>query len=247
VKISVIILTKNEELNIKDCLETVKWADEILIIDSGSTDNTLSIASGYNTRIIADAPDSFAEKRILSIERSSNDWIFFLDADERATPELQKELIEFEPREGINGYILTRRNYYFGQWLRYSGVYPDKHIRLFNRKFASVTPRLIHEGVEVTGGTAEMKGEFLHYSFRDMTHMMDKINFYSTLEALDKFKKGKKISKTGVFTHALSTFLRVYFSRKGYKDGSGGFFISFCYAMDNFLSHLKLLKMQGKI
>lgn len=246
-KITVIILTKNEELNIKDCLETVKWADEILIIDSGSTDRTVEIASGYKTKIIKDAPDSFAEKRMLSLKLASNDWIFFLDADERATPELQKELIEFEPREGVNGYILTRRNFYFGQWIRYSGVYPDKHIRFFNRKFAAITPRLVHEGVEVSGATAEMKGEFLHYTFRDMTQMMDKINYYSTLEAQDRLQQGKKISRLGVYTHALSTFLRVYISRKGYKDGSGGFFISFCYAMDNFLTHLKLLKMQGKI
>jgi glycosyltransferase involved in cell wall biosynthesis len=247
VKITVIILTKNEELNIKDCLETVKWADEILIIDSGSTDRTAEIASGYKTKFIADAPDSFAEKRTLSLKLASNDWIFFLDADERATPELQKELMEFEPIEGVNGYILTRRNFYFGQWLRHSGVYPDKHIRFFNRKFAAITPRLLHEGVEITGGTAEMKGEFLHYTFRDMEQMMDKINYYSTLEALDKLQHGKKISKAGVFTHAVSTFLRVYLSRKGFKDGSGGFFISFCYAVDNFLTHLKLLKLQGKI
>ncbi|MBL8015924.1 MAG: hypothetical protein JNK43_01535, partial [Ignavibacteria bacterium] len=87
----------------------------------------------------------------------------------------------------------------------------------------------------------------LHYTFRDMTQMMDKINYYSTLEAQDRLQQGKKISRLGVYTHALSTFLRVYISRKGYKDGSGGFYISFCYAMDNFLTHLKLLKMQGKI
>lgn len=246
-KISVIILTKNEEHNIKDCLETVKWTDEILIIDSNSTDRTVEIASLYNVKIIHDAPESVTEKRIQSIPLAANDWIFFLDADERVTPELQKELMELEPVENINGYYINRRNYYFGQWIKHSGVYPDKHIRLFNRKFGSITPRIVHEGIEVTGNTGELKGEYLHYSFQNMAQMVDKINYYSSLEALEKLEKGKKISKAGVFTHAISAFIRLFISRKGYKDRSGGFFISFSYAMVNFLSHLKLLKLQGKL
>lgn len=245
-KISVIILTKNEEHNIKDCLETVKWADEILLIDSNSTDRTVEIASLYNVKIIHDGPESVTEKRMHSIPLAANDWIFFLDADERVTPDLQKELIELEPKE-INGYYINRRNYYFGQWIKHSGVYPDKHIRLFNRKFGKITPRIVHEGIEVTGSTGELKGEYLHYSFQNMAQMVDKINYYSSLEALEKLEKGKKISKAGVFTHAVSAFVRLFISRKGYKDRSGGFFISFSYAMVNFLSHLKLLKLQGKL
>jgi glycosyltransferase involved in cell wall biosynthesis len=247
VKISVVIITKNEELNIRDCLETVKWADEIVIIDSNSRDKTAGIAMEYTSKIFLTDSDVFSEKRILSFEKTLNDWIFFLDADERLTTELQKELQEIQPEKDVYGYRVNRRNYYFGQWLKNSGVYPDKHIRLFNKKHARITPRIIHEGVEIDGKTGELKGEFLHYSFRDMTHMIEKINLYSTLEAQEKLEKNKKISKAGVFTHALSAFLRVYISRKGFKDKSGGFFISFCYSMVSLLSHLKLLKLQGRI
>jgi glycosyltransferase involved in cell wall biosynthesis len=246
-KISAVVITKNEELNIKECLETLRWADEIIIIDSNSTDNTTEIAAKFTDKIFLIDSDVFSEKRIMSFEKCSNDWILFLDADERLTPELQEELININPAIDIKGYRINRRNYYFGQWLKHSGVYPDKHIRLFNKQFANITPRIIHEGVEINGNVAELSGEMIHYSFRDMTHMIDKINLYSTLEAREKLENNKQISKLGVFTHAVSTFLRVYISRKGFKDGSGGFFISFCYSMVSFLSLLKLLKLQKKI
>lgn len=246
-KISAVVITKNEEINIKDCLETLKWADEIVIIDSNSTDKTLELASAYTDKLFSTASDVFSEKRAMSFEKCSNDWILFLDADERITPELKNEMLSLNPPPGLYGYRLNRKNYYFGQWLKHSGVYPDKHIRLFNKQYASVTPRIIHEGVEVHGTVGELKNDFIHYSFRDMTHMMDKINLYSTLEAREKLENNKEISKFGVFTHALSAFLRVYVSRKGFKDGTGGFFISFCYSMVSFLSHLKLLKLQGKL
>lgn len=246
-KISAVVITRNEEVNIKDCLETLKWADEIVIIDSNSTDKTLELASAYTDKLYSTATNVFSEKRIMSFEKCSNDWILFLDADERITPELKDEILSLVPPPGVYGYRLNRKNYYFGQWLKYSGVYPDKHIRLFNKQHASVTPRIIHEGVEIHGTVGELKNDFIHYSFRDMTHMMDKINLYSTLEAREKLENNKQISKFGVFTHALSAFLRVYISRKGFKDGTGGFFISFCYSMVSFLSHLKLLKLQGKL
>jgi len=246
-KISAVVITKNEELNIKECLETLKWADEIVIIDSNSTDNTKEIAAAYTDKIFTSDTDVFSEKRIISLDKCSNDWVFFLDADERLTKELQEELITLQPSEDTYGYRINRRNYYFGQWLKHSGVYPDWHLRLFNKLHAKITPRIIHEGVEVTGKVEDMSGEMIHYSFRDMTHMIDKINLYSTLEAREKFENKKQISKPGVFTHALSAFLRVYISRKGFRDGTGGFFISFCYSMVSFLSLLKLLKLQKKI
>ncbi len=246
-KISAVVITKNEENNVKGCLETLKWADEIVIIDSGSTDRTREIAAGFTEKIFTTSSDVFSEKRTISFDKTSNDWILFLDADERITPELQNEILSLKTKEGVYGYRLNRRNYCFGQWLKHSGVYPDKHIRLFNKIFASISPRIVHEGVEIKGNVGELSNDFIHFSYRDMTHMMDKINLYSTLEARENFEKNKQISKIGVFTHAISAFLRVYISRKGFKDGRGGFFISFCYAMVNFLSLLKLLKLQGKL
>lgn len=246
-KISAVVITKNEELNIKSCLETLKWADEIIIVDSNSTDKTQEIASGYTNNIYSVNTDVFAEKRIFSLGKTRNDWVLFLDADERLTKELQEEIQSLQQTKDVHGFIIGRRNYFIGKWLKYSGVYPDKHIRLFNKKYSNITPRIIHEGVEVTGTVKEMVHEFDHYSFSDMQQMINKINLYSTLEAKENFGKNKQISKAGVFTHALSAFVRVFVSRKGFKDGIAGFFISFSYSMVSFLSHLKLLKLQGKI
>lgn len=245
-KISAVVITKNEENNIKDCLEALKWADEIIIVDSHSTDKTAEYASAYTDKIFTINSDIFSEKRIFSLGKTSNEWVLFIDADERITPELAAEINGLETEAGVYGYYIGRRNYCFGNWLKHSGVYPDRHIRLFNKNFAEITPRLVHEGVTVNGKTGELKNEFLHYSYKDLTHMLDKINLYSTLEAEEKFKNNKQISKTGVFTHAVSAFIRVYFSRKGFKDGTGGFFLSFSYSMVNFLSHLKLLKLQNR-
>jgi len=246
-KISAVVITKNEERNIKSCLETLKWADEIIIVDSNSTDKTQEIASGYTSNIYSVNTDVFSEKRIFSLGKTRNDWVLFLDADERLTKELQEEIQSLQPAEDVHGYSIGRRNYFIGKQLKYSGVYPDKHIRLFNKKYSNITPRIIHEGVEVTGTVKELVHDFDHYSFSGMQQMISKINLYSTLEANENFEKNKQISKAGVFTHALSAFVRVFVSRKGFKDGAAGFFISFSYSMVSFLSHLKLLKLQGKI
>lgn len=245
-KISAVVITKNEENNIKECLKALTFADEIIIIDSNSTDKTAEIASAFTSKIYNVQSDNFSEKRTFSLGKTANEWVLFIDADERVTPELASEITALKTEEGINGYYIGRRNYCFGKWLKHSGVYPDRHIRLFNKNFSEITPRLVHEGIIVNGKTGTLKNEFLHFSYRDLAHMLDKINLYSTLEAEEKFRQKRSISKAGVFTHAISAFLRVYISRKGFKDGINGFFLSFSYSMVNFLSHLKLLKLQNR-
>lgn len=245
-KVSAVVITKNEEKNIKACLKALVWADEIVIIDSNSTDNTAETASAYTGKIFKVQTDNFSEKRNLSLGKTSNEWVLYIDADERVTPELAEEIRGLTAEAGVNGYYIGRKNYCFGKWLRHSGVYPDRHIRLFNKNFSSITPRLVHEGIIVNGKTGILKNEFLHFSYSDLTHMLDKINLYSTLEAEEKFSQNRKITKAGVFTHAISAFLRVYISRKGFKDGIHGFFLGFSYSMVNFLSHIKLLKLQSR-
>lgn len=246
-KITAAIITLNEESNIKDCLDTVNWADEILLIDSESTDNTVKIASNYTDKIIQSPGKSFSQKREIALNHSTNDWILFLDADERMSNDLQQEIVSLVPQTGVNGYRINRRNYYFGRWIKHSGVYPDKQLRLFNRKYSEVIHRNVHEGISTKGTIKDLNGALEHYSISDLTQMLNKINTYSTLEAQDKFSSDKHISKTGVYTHAISSFIRVYISRKGFLDGIQGLFVAFSYSMVNFLSHLKLLKLQGKL
>lgn len=246
-KITAAIITLNEESNIKDCLETIKWADEILIIDSNSKDNTVKIAESFSAKVIYTESLKFSEKREIALKNAANEWILFIDADERLSETCRDEIKSLVPPENVNGYRLNRKNYYFGKWVKHSGVYPDMQLRLFNKNNAKVIHRNVHEGIKAEGGVNDLKGDLIHYSVRDLEHMLNKINNYSTLEALDKLKAEKTISKTGVFTHAVSAFLRVYISRKGFLDGITGLYVAFSYSMVNFLTHLKLLKLQGRL
>ena len=248
-KITGIVITKNEELNIKGCLESIKWLDEIIIVDTNSEDKTLDHAKNYTEKIYSTQIENIPEKRKFSLSQTeiSNSWILFLDADERITPELKDEMESLEENTGIDGYYINRRNYYFGKWIKYCGIYPDYCLRLFRKDKGRVSDRIIHEGIEVDGKCEKLKNDMLHYSYRDLEQMVNKINFFSSAEAEENFLKNKKITKTGVFLHFLSAFLRVFISRKGYKDKLHGFYVSFSYAMVNFLSHLKLLKLQNKL
>jgi glycosyltransferase involved in cell wall biosynthesis len=248
-KITGIIITKNEEANIRECLESIKWADEIIIVDSGSSDSTISIAKEYTGKIFITPELDIAEKRRFALSQTniSNEWIFFLDADERITYDLKEEILSLKDNTGIDGYFINRRNYYLGKWIKHCGIYPDYSLRLFMKNKGRVNDRIIHEAIELRGKTAKLKNDMLHFSYRNLDMMIDKINFFSTYEARERYLKNNKISKFGVFTHAISAFLRVFISRKGYKDKIFGFYVSFTYASVNFLSHLKLLRLQKKL
>jgi glycosyltransferase involved in cell wall biosynthesis len=248
-KITGIVITQNEERNIRDCLESLKWLDEIIIVDSYSEDNTIPIARHYTDKIFSVDIKNVTEKRKYSLQKAGNDWIFFIDADERVTEELKNEILSLEENGNseIKGYYINRKNFYLGKWVKHCGMFPDYHIKLFNRQYAVITDRIVHEDIEVEGNRARLNGCILHYSYPDLTVLIDKINYYSTLEAQEHFRKGKKISKAGVFIHSKSAFLRVFISRKGFLDGIYGFYAACTDACVNFLTHLKLLKMQNRI
>lgn len=247
--ISGIVITHNEENNIRECLKSIKWLDEIIIVDSHSEDNTLKIASEYTDKIFSVDISNVTEKRKFALDKVKFEWIIFVDADERVTEELKHEILSLKDDEikTTNGYYINRKNFYLGKWIRNCGLYPDYHPRLFRKDKAKITDRIVHEAVIVDGTTRKLNSDMLHYSSNDLTQMVDKINYYSTLEALEHFQNKKIITKAGVFTHAISAFIRVYISRKGYKDRVQGFFVSLNDALVNFLTHLKLLKLQGKL
>jgi glycosyltransferase involved in cell wall biosynthesis len=249
-KISAVIITLNEEHNIKDCLKTVKWADEIIIIDSESKDKTKEIASEFTDKIYSTETNDFASKRKLGIQKASNDWIFFLDADERVTPELKDEILNLQENNqenNIEGYLINRKNFYLGKWVKHSGIYPDYHLRLFKKQNSIITNRPVHEGVEVKGPLQKLENHILHYSVNSLEGLVEKCDLYSSLQAKEFLQNGKKVSKFSVFPKAFAMFLIVFFSRKGYKDKASGFFVGISYSLTNFLTSLKLLKLQKKI
>jgi glycosyltransferase involved in cell wall biosynthesis len=246
-KISAVIVAQNEEINIEDAVKSVLWCDEVILIDSNSRDKTTEIAGKFTRKIYNVENSSVTERRIYSLDKAKNSWILFVDADERITEELKEEITNLNPADDIAGYFLNRRNYWFGKWIKHSANYPDYSIRLFNKHKCRIANRIVHEGVEAKGKTQRLKNDLIHYSYRNLEHMIKKINYFSTLEAQEHFADNKRISKIGVFAHSISAFLRVYVSNKGYKDKSEGFFVSVCYALTNLFAHLKLLKLQGKI
>jgi len=249
-KITGIVITKNEEKNITSCFESINFLDEIMIVDSGSTDNTIELAKKFTGKIYTPQIENVTQKRKYSLEKSSNDWIIFIDADERISPELKNEIVYLQNASGENslsGYYINRKNYYFGKWVRHCGIYPDYHIRLFNRKNSEITDRIVHEGIIVNGRTAWLNGHILHYTVDDMSHMIRKIDYYSTMQSIEYFGKKKKVSKTMLVGKAISAFLRVYISRGGFKDGFRGFLVSLSDSLVNFLTNLKLLKLYSKI
>ncbi|MGA2668417.1 MAG: glycosyltransferase family 2 protein [Ignavibacteria bacterium] len=248
-KITGIVITYNEERNIRECLESIKWLEEIVIVDSHSTDSTPQIAKHYTDKIFTIDITNVTQKRIFSLEKAANEWILFLDADERVTPELKDEILVLKNKqeEDITGYYINRKNFYLGKWIKHCGLCPDYHLRLFKKDYGAVTDRVVHEAVNVEGQTSRLKNHIYHYSYPDLNILLEKINYYSTLEAEEHFHHGKKISKTGAFTHGISAFLRVYISRMGFLDGIYGLYVSFTDACVNFLTQLKLLKLQNKI
>ena len=246
-KISAIIITYNEEKNIEDCIKSVDWADEIIIIDSNSCDKTIEIASGYTQKIFNFDGKIISEKRKFGLDKTTNDWNLFLDADERISKELKDEITNLNDDAYIDGYYINRKNFYFGKWIQHCGINPDYTLRLFRKSKSKITDRLIHEGVEVNGKCEKLSNSMIHYTVSDLSQLFKKTNYFSTLEAEENHLKNKKISKIGVFTHAFSAFLRIYISNKGYKDKLAGFYVSFSYGFVNFLGHLKLLKLQNKL
>lgn len=245
-KISAAIITYNEENNITDCIKSVLWCDEIIILDSNSTDKTCELAKIFTDKIFLTNINNYSEKRKLAISYIKNDWVLFIDADERVTEELKEEICKLEDNSDVFAYEINRKNYCLGKWIQYCGINPDYHIRLFNKNYAEITNRKIHEGISVRAKTDRLKNHIIHYTYRNLYQMIEKVNIYSTLEAEENYEKNKPINKIEALLKPISTFIRIFIIRKGYKDGLEGFYMSFCYSMVNFLSQLKLLKLKGK-
>jgi (heptosyl)LPS beta-1,4-glucosyltransferase len=243
-KISVLIITFNEEQNIADCLESVKWADEIIVVDSFSTDHTIEIVKNYTDKIYQRKWEGYAKQKIFSINEATNEWILNLDADERISAELREaiEKILIENPE-VNGYQVSVRNYYLGKWIKHANWYPDYHLKLFRRSKARIEDLPVHEAFEVDGRVEKLNGDLIHYSYPNLEYGYNKINKYSSLEASQR--ANKKVTGLDLFLHPLGAFLTDFISRKGYKDGVHGFLVAMMNMITNFLTYAKVWEIQN--
>src|ERR1044072_4642528 len=250
-KISATIITLNEESNIKAACESVAWADEVVVVDSGSTDATREIAEANGARVITNAWPGFGAQKQFAVEQAEHEWIFSLDADERVSDELKKstELLRSKPdSELADGYQIARRTYYQGRWIRGGGWYPDRQLRLFRKSKGSWKQRHIHESVMMKPDARieQLSGDLLHYTSQNAAHHHRMIGErYAPLAALQMFEEGRRTSVLGVASAGPAAFIRSLILKGGLRDGFAGFTIASFAAHHAFLKHLMLWEKQA--
>jgi (heptosyl)LPS beta-1,4-glucosyltransferase len=226
-KVSVTIITRNEAGHIAAALETVSWADEIVLIDAQSTDETVTIARRFTDRVIVRDWPGYSAQKNHAAELAGHDWILSLDADERVSPALASEIRNVLREAPIaGGYRMPRVSHYLGRWLRSTDWYPDYQLRLYNRRVARWEGRHVHESVRVDGSTGTLRGELLHYPYRDISHHLQTIDRYSTLAAQQFHEAGRRASVADLAIRPPLAFLRNYLVRRGFRDGGPGLLVS---------------------
>jgi glycosyltransferase involved in cell wall biosynthesis len=249
-QISATIITLNEESNIKAACESVAWADEIVVIDSNSTDATRELAAASGARVIANAWPGFGAQKQFAVEQAKHEWIFSLDADERVSDELKRSIEELRKKpegELADGYEIARRTYYQQRWIRGGGWYPDRQLRLFKKSRGRWKERHVHESVAMNPGARveKLNGDLLHYTSTDAAHHHRMIGErYAPLAARQMFEEGRRTSMLGVAAAGPAAFIRSLILKGGLRDGFAGFTIASFAAHHAFLKHLMLWEKQ---
>jgi (heptosyl)LPS beta-1,4-glucosyltransferase len=251
VPISAIILTKNESENIGRCLQSLAWVNEIIVLDSGSTDATLSIAASFeNVRIHTSEWLGYSRTKQLAVNYTSNQWILWLDADEELSPELILEIKQLQIEDKV-AFDMPRKTFFLGEWVRHAGWYPGRVIRLFNKEYCKFNDNLLHEGVEPEAGkpTGQLENDILHYSYTSLYQYFNKMNLYGKYGAEELQRKGKTISKSKIILNPIATFFKLYILKRGFLDGTRGLVISAGSAFSNFIKYTNFyyLATKGKV
>lgn len=246
-RLSATIITLNEAANITSCLDALSWADEVLVVDSGSTDGTADLARAKGARVIVrEWPGSYAAQKNFAAGETAHDWILSVDADERVTPELASEIqtmLQTDPPVG--GYRIPRLTWHLGRWIRRTDWYPDYQLRLYDRRRAHWPPRLVHESVRADGPIGYLTNDLQHYAYRDIAHHHQAMDRYTTLAARQMHEQGRRAGVLDVVIHPPAAFLRNYLLKRGFMDGLPGFIISAMNAYYVFLKFAKLWELQN--
>lgn len=245
-KVSVITLAYNEEHNIAECLASVRWADEIIVVDSGSTDRTVELARRFTDRVLTVEWKGYGATKNIALQHATGDWILWLDADERVPEELAREMQEaIRTNDGtIVGYSVARRAFFLGRWIKHCGWYPGRVTRLFLKAKARFTESNVHEQVVVEGTIAPLKHDLLHYTDPNLHHYFQKFNRYTTLAAADLQAAGKKFSLFDILVRPAFLFFKMYVLKRGFLDGIQGFFLCVVSSAYVFTKYAKLWELQ---
>ena len=242
--ISAVIITKNEEANLPGCLESVRWADEIIVIDSDSTDRTVEIAKAFGATVYQVEWQGFGHAKGFGMEKTASEWIFSIDADERITPDLAAEIREAVKSGKYSGYYLPRRTNFLGRWIRYSRWHPDYVLRLFQKSKGSFSSSLVHEKAAVDGPVGKLHNSILHYSYPDIETYFRKFDRYTALGAEELHRNGKKFSAGILVLKSMAAFLRHYVTGAGFLDGVEGFLIASFSALGVMTKYIKLRSLE---
>ena len=246
-KLTVVVLTKDEASRISQCLESVKWADEIIIVDDQSQDRTLSIAREFTDKVFVRKMEIEGRHRNWAYAQAANPWILSLDADERVTPELQKEIRDrllSSPAE--NGFTIPRRNFIGDYWVKHGGWYPSPQLKLFRKDKFRYEEVGVHPRAFMDDPCGHLRSDLIHYSYRDIEDFLAKLNNQTTREARKWHDQGKPMTLGRFLWRTYDRFMRTYFTRGGYKDGGVGFMIAYFAGLYQFLSYLKYRELVGE-
>lgn len=243
--VTVYSLSFNEARQIRAVLESVKWADELILVDSFSTDGTVEIAHEYGARIISEKFCGFGKLRNLALDAATHDWILSIDADERCTPELAEEIRRELAAPRFDAYHVPRKSHFMGHWMRHSGWYPDyRQPQFFDRTKMRYREELVHEGYDLNGRLGFLREHALQYPWPTVEAAAAKMQRYSTLMASRYAEMGKQASVTKLIGSPLAMFLKVFVVQQGFRDGRYGLILAALYAYYTFLKYAKLWELR---
>ncbi|MBM7456323.1 (heptosyl)LPS beta-1,4-glucosyltransferase [Oceanisphaera litoralis] len=242
--LAAVLIVKNEAENLADCLATLDWVDEIVVLDSGSTDTTREVAEAAGARFFVNADwPGFGRQRQLAQGHVQSDWVLWIDADERVTPELKISIEAILAKPTTNTvYSIPRLSWVFGRFIRHCGWYPDRVLRLYPKALTGYNDALVHEKVELGPGikTAKLKGDLLHYTYRDLEHYLVKSAGYAAAWAQQRQQRGKRGSLGQGVLHGVGCFLKMYLLKAGFLDGRQGLLLSLLSAHSTFVKYADL-------
>ncbi len=244
-RLSVTIITLNEADHIAAAIDSVAWADEVIVVDSGSRDGTADIARSRKAHVVVRDWPGYVEQKNYAASLAAHDWILSLDADERIPPGLGAEIrgvLETEPP--ARAFRAPRVSFYLGRWIRTTDFYPDFQTRLYDRRVARWRGQYVHESVGTEGPVGRLQHEIEHYSYRDLRDQVDRINHYTTLAARQMYESGRRSGPLHLLVHPPAAFLRNYVLRRGLLDGTTGLLISLANSYSVFLKFAKLWELQ---
>lgn len=246
--ISACIITYNEDKNIEACLESIAWVEEIIVVDSMSTDNTVGLCRAYTDQVYQKEWMGHVVQKNYALQFARHEWVLCLDADERVSPELRKEIEECLslPSQAADGYFFPRHSFYLGRWINHGGWYPDYKLRLFKKSKGRWGGKDPHDRVMLDGVSAYLKSDLVHYVYRNLSHQLQTVDTFSTITAAGLKADGERFSPARLIFRPFFKFLGTYVVKRGFMDGLPGFIIAVASSFYVFLRYAKLWELQHR-